>query len=184
MSKYKNVAIFSVLIIISMSVIFAGCEATAKSDKLEPGWQKTASYEKIMATPATQPSPLVHRNWKISQAHYTECIVTHFGSYFDDEFATQGDGNDTYGWTEADILAAVYCPVRFVVNTVCVPISMIKEPPGVLTTSYLDQSAEHYSTISSEEVLNDNAAMKENIGNEDKTQKKENDEDNNKAETN
>ena len=135
--------------------VLSGCEATAKSDRMEPGWQKTASYEKIMATPATQPSPLVHRSWKISEANYTECVVTHFGSYFDDEFAKYGDGNDTLGWTDADILAAVYCPIRFVINTVCVPISMIKEPPGVLTTSYLDQPAEHYSTISKEEVLSD-----------------------------
>ncbi len=178
----RCITIFS-LLLMTLAVL-AGCEATAKSDKLEPGWQKTASYEKIMATPATQPSPLVHRKWKISQANYTECVVTHFGSYFDDEFATQGDGNDTYGWTEADILAAIYCPVRFVINTVCVPISMIKEPPGVLTSSDLDQSAEHYSTISSEEVLSEdnNANEKFEAGNPANNKISENE--NNKTETN
>jgi len=136
----------SVMIIFLLAIlaVIAGCEATAKSDKLEPGWQKTTSYERIMQTPTTQPGPLTPRKWEVSQAHYTECIVTHFGSYFDDEFATKGDGNDTYGWTEMDLVAFGYCPARFIINTLCVPISMIKEPPGVLTTSYLDQQTEDY----------------------------------------
>ncbi len=134
----------NMLILFSLTIFagMIGCEATARSDKLEPSWQKTASYKKIMQMPTTQPSPLTPRKWEVSKAHYAECVVTHFGSYFDDEFVTKGDGNDTYGWSGMDLVAFGYCPARFIINTLCVPISMIKEPPGVLVTSHLDQQTE------------------------------------------
>jgi hypothetical protein len=115
-----------------------GCEATAKSDMCEPGWQKTASYEKAMSKP-TQPSPITQRDWLATTAEYAAPIVTHFPSWFEDPIVIDGDGNDTYGWTGFDTLAAFYSPCRYVVNLVALPVSMIKEPPGVLVCTNLDQ---------------------------------------------
>jgi len=118
-------------------IILAGCEATAKSDRMEPTWQPTASYETIFAKTATT-SPIERRKWAKTYARYEPCIVTHFASYFDDEFVTMGDGNDTHGWTIMDAAAVAYSPARFVVNVLAVPVSMIKDPPGVLVCGNLD----------------------------------------------
>jgi len=124
-----------------MLVMLAGCEATAKSDLAEPTWQPTATYEKAFAQPRTT-SVIEPRQWPESQAAYEPCRVTHFGSYYDDPFVTNGDGDSAYGWTGMDWLARVYSPARMAVNTVAVPVSMIKEPPGVLPTTDLDQANE------------------------------------------
>lgn len=124
-----------------MMVAMVGCEATAKSDLAEPTWQPTASYEKAFAQPKTA-SVIVPRQWPESAAAYEPCRVTHFGSYYDDPFVTTGDGDNAYGWTGMDWLAMAYSPARFVANTAAVPVSMIKEPPGVLTTTDLDQANE------------------------------------------
>lgn len=128
--------------LVSVIATLIGCEATAQSDKKELTWQKTTSYEKIMAQ-KPETSPLKPRNWDNKKAQYTQCVVTHFGSYFDDPFVTKGDGDEYYGWTFMDLAAFAYCPARFIVNTVCVPVSMIKEPPGVLTTTDLDQEIDN-----------------------------------------
>lgn len=122
--------------------LVAGCEATAKSDRCERHWETTPSYEKIMAAPATQPSPIQARTWQAASATYAPPVVTHFGSYFEDPFVTLGDGNDSYGWTLMDLAAVVCSPARFVVNTVAVPVSMVKEPPCVLQCRDLDQPVE------------------------------------------
>ncbi len=118
---------------------FVGCEATGKSDQGEPRWQTTTSYNKIMSTKVSGPSPIKDREWAPTVACYELPVVTHFGSYFDDPIVTDGDGNDTYGWTLFDPFAVAYSPARFAVNTIAVPISMVKEPPGVLQTTNLDQ---------------------------------------------
>jgi len=128
------------IVMITLSVVLVGCEATAKSGRLEPAWQTTASYEKVFQQTA-RPSQLRRRNWVPSLAAYEPCVVAHFGSYFDDEFVTTGDGDETFGWTLMDTAAICYSPARFVVNTLAVPISMIKDPPGVLTTTTLDKPA-------------------------------------------
>jgi len=122
-------------------MMLVGCEATAISDKHEPGWQTTPSYDKIQAKTA-EPSPIKARQWAPTVAEYTSPVVTHFGSYYDDPFVTQGDGNKTYGWTFMDLAAAGYSPARFVVNTVAFPVSMVKEPPCVLQCTNLDQPVE------------------------------------------
>jgi hypothetical protein len=124
---------------LGLAAMLAGCEATERSDRGEPGWQPTASYDKIMSAPATQPSPVKPRAWNSTVAKYEPPVVTHFGSYFEDPLVTQGDGNDTYGWTLMDLAAVGYSPARFVVNTLAVPISMVKEPPCVLQCTSLDQ---------------------------------------------
>jgi hypothetical protein len=132
----KTVAWMLVGLVGCMAMV--GCEATAKSDKCEPGWQTTTSYEKVMSTQG-QPSPIKPRQWPATVAEYTAPTVTHFGSYYDDPFVTEGDGNDTYGWTCMDLLAVAYSPTRFVINTVAIPVSMVKEPPCVLQCTNLDQ---------------------------------------------
>jgi len=119
-------------------LMVVGCDATAKSDKCAPGWETTPSYEKVMSREG-EPSPIKPRVWSPTVAVYEEPVVTHFGSYFNDPFVTEGDGNDTYGWTCMDLLAVPYSPARFVVNTVAVPVSMVKEPPCVLQCTNLDQ---------------------------------------------
>lgn len=121
----------------ALATVITGCEATAKSDLAEPTWQGTASYERIFAQKATA-GPIARRPWPQTTAGYEPCIVTHFGSYYDDPFVTTGDGDNAYGWTALDAVAFGYSPARFVVNTLAVPISMIKEPPGILTTTDLD----------------------------------------------
>ncbi len=133
------------IITISIAAVIAtliGCEATARSDKNELTWQKTTSYEKIMAQKAGS-NPIQPRNWKKQHAEYTQCVVTHFGSYFDDPFVIKGDGDQYYGWTTADLAAFAYCPARAILNAACIPLSMIKEPPGTLSTSNLDQKIEN-----------------------------------------
>ncbi|NLE29913.1 MAG: hypothetical protein GX629_09625 [Phycisphaerae bacterium] len=124
-----------------LTAILAGCEATAKSDMAEPTWEKTASYEKIMSAPSVT-SPLTPRSWEQTHADPEPSIVTHFGSYFEDPIVQCGDGNDTYGWTWLDPGAVFYSPVRYTINFIALPISMIKEPPGVLQCTDLDQPIE------------------------------------------
>jgi len=131
--------ICSLAALAAILMILAGCEATAKSDKMERQWQRTASYEKIFSVKA-KPSPIRPRKWAGTQATYEPCTVTHFAGYFDDEFVTVGDGDDAYGWTWADAAAFGYSPFRFIVNTICVPASMVKDPPGVLVTTDLEGS--------------------------------------------
>lgn len=121
-----------------LSGLLAGCEATAKSDMMEPSWETTASHEKFKSAPPMQ-SPITPRTWEQTQAIPEPSTVTHFGSYFDDPIVVNGDGNDTYGWTWLDPGAVFYSPVRYVVNVVAVPVSMVKEPPGVLQCTDLDQ---------------------------------------------
>jgi len=121
-----------------LSAVLVGCEAAARSDQLEPGIQTTASYETIFSLPA-KPSPIKPKNWAPVKATYAAPVVTHFPSWYLDEFATEGDGNDTYGWTWVDALAFGYCPARFFVNTVALPVSAVKQPPGVLVTTDLDE---------------------------------------------
>jgi hypothetical protein len=128
----------TVIIGLLTAATLVGCEATAKSDQCEPRWQTTTSYNKIMSTKAG-PSPIQDRTWTHTVACYEPPVVTHFGSYFDDPIVICGDGNDTYGWTWFDPLAVAYSPARFAVNTLAVPVSMVKEPPGVLQCSNLDQ---------------------------------------------
>ena len=142
---FKAIMLFLVL---SFIVVMSGCEATAKSDLNEPGWQTTASYDKIMTT-ASEPSPMKKRSWNCNYAAYEAPVVTHFGSYFNDPF-TDGDCNDSYGWTLMDLGAVAYSPARFAVNALAVPVSMVKEPPGVLQCTNLDQSIPECSERSKE----------------------------------
>jgi hypothetical protein len=118
--------------------ILVGCEATAKSDMMEPTWDKTPSYDKIMsATP--EPSPIPRRTWQHGEASPEPSTVTHLPSYFDDPIVTDGDGNDTYGWTFLDPAAVAYSPARYAVNFIALPVSMVKEPPATLLCTDLDQ---------------------------------------------
>lgn len=138
----KTVTVTMVLLAASVTIsllLLAGCEATAHSDRTEPKWHTTASYDSIMSEQAVNPSPIAPRQWPATQAVYQPCTVTHFGSYFDDDFVYLGDGDDLYGWTWRDAVAFGYSPARFVVNTVCVPLSMVKEPPAVLVTTDIEQ---------------------------------------------
>ncbi len=138
-------SVMKLLLVLGLAALVAGCEATAVSDRNEPGWQTTPSYDKIMSAKGT-PNPTKPRSWPATKAEYEPPVVTHFGSYFDDPFVYCGDGNDTYGWTWMDPVAVVYSPARMVVNTVAVPVSMIKEPPGVLQCTNLDQELESCGT--------------------------------------
>ncbi|MFA5864929.1 MAG: hypothetical protein WC975_09610 [Phycisphaerae bacterium] len=122
---------------LSLMIVLVGCEATARSDRSEPHWQTTASYDKIMSVPATQPSPIENRIWSETVATYEAPVVAHFGSYFNDPMVS--DIEYTYGWTLMDLASVAYSPARFAVNTVAVPVSMVKEPPGVLQSANLDQ---------------------------------------------
>lgn len=144
----------SIALGVLMAAVLVGCEATAKSDRAEPGWQTTTSYDKIMSIENPPPSPIENRPWTSTVAFYEPPVVTHFGSYFDDPIITNGDGNDTYGWTCFDLLAVAYSPARFTVNTLAVPISMIKEPPGVLQTTNLDQKLDNDACEKSGEKKN------------------------------
>ena len=139
MNHSKKIVYFVILGTFTFAFIVQfGCEATARSDRAEPRWQTTASYDKIISA-KTEPSPIKPRQWSASQASYQEPAATHFGSYFDDEFVTAGDGDDAYGWTWRDTVAVFYCPVRFGINALAVPVSMVKEPPGVLVTTNMDE---------------------------------------------
>ena len=135
----------SVLLGLSLTAILTGCEATAKCDDFDPSVEKTPSSEAIMAK-VPQPSPITHRTWADTSALYAAPVVTHFPYWYEDPFVVNGDGNDSYGWTGTDWLAMVYCPCRFVVNTVGIPASMIKEPPGVCVSTDLDQKLEPCQT--------------------------------------
>lgn len=131
-------AILTVVCGMVVTGILAGCEATAKSDMAEPTWEKTASYEKITSVPPVA-SPIKPRTWEPTCANPEPSTVTHFGSYFEDPIVQCGDGNDTYGWTWLDPGAVFYSPTRYVVNLLALPVSMVKEPPGVLQCTDLDQ---------------------------------------------
>jgi len=123
----------------ALVLLLLGCEATAISDSAEPTWEPTASYDYIMGQMIAQ-KPAKPTRWaSVHKAHYQSGAVTHFGSYYDDPFVIKGDGDDLYGWTWMDAAAFGYCPARFVANTICVPISMIKEPPGVLVSEDRDE---------------------------------------------
>jgi hypothetical protein len=130
--------VLSVIVGLSLTAMLAGCEATAKSDHFDPCVERTASSEAIM-TKVPQPSPITPRTWQETSAQYAAPVVTHFPYWYEDPVVVKGDGNDTYGWTGDDWLAMVYCPCRFVVNTVGMPISMIKDPPGKMMCTDLDQ---------------------------------------------
>ncbi len=119
--------------------ILAGCEATAKSDRAEPGWQTTTSYDRIMAVENPPPSPMKKREWSPTVARYEPPVVTHFASYFEDPIVVYGDGNDTYGWTWFDPVAVPFSAGWFALDTVAIPISLVKQPPCVLYTTNLDQ---------------------------------------------
>jgi len=123
---------------LGLTAVLAGCDATAKSDNFDPSVERTASSIAIMSK-VSQPSPITPRTWYESAAETAAPGVTHFPYWYEDPFVVKGDGNDTYGWTGCDWLAMVYCPCRFVVNTVGLPVSMIKEPPGVLVCTDMDQ---------------------------------------------
>lgn len=121
-----------------LALALAGCEATALSDKAQPTWQSTASYDYVTSH-VTGDQPKKIRPWPVQQVCYQRGTVRHFGFYYDDPFVTQGDGDNLYGWTSMDTVAVAYCPIRFAINTLAVPFSMIKEPPGVLVAEHRDQ---------------------------------------------
>jgi hypothetical protein len=127
-----------IVALISALTVLTGCEATGKSDQMEPRWQKTASYETTMQH-QQPPLPERKRTWAMVPVRYEAPQVTHFGSYFDDPLIYNGDGNDSYGWSWMEGAWALLGPARFVANTVAVPVSMVKEPPGVLQIRNLDQ---------------------------------------------
>jgi len=120
-----------------LSAMLAGCEATAKSDRLEPGWQTTASWDAVFARPPLH-DPIPDTNWPPSTAEYAPPVVTHFPFWYYDPFVSKGDGDELYGWTCVDWFAMVYSPVRYAVNTIALPVSAVFEPPGVLVATELD----------------------------------------------
>lgn len=130
--------ILFLIVTLTSSAILIGCDAFARSDLAEPRWRTTASYDKIVAHPAGV-SPIKPRPWPVSVAEYAPPVVTHVAHYFPDRFVTDGDGNDSYGWTWRDYVAAVYSPASFLVNAVIIPVRMIQDPPGVLITTDLDE---------------------------------------------
>jgi len=126
-----------------LTLVLVGCQATAISDRLGPTWQPTASYDYITEQQRS-PLPAQAARWSSEQrVDYQAGTVWHFGSYFDDPFVSRGDGDGLYGWTWMDAAAFGYCPARFIVNTVAVPVSMIKEPPGVAISENRDQFVEN-----------------------------------------
>jgi len=118
--------------------VLAGCELAASQERKTAGWEPTASYDQIMSAPS-EPSPIQTRHWAPTQARYEKPTVSHFPSYFLDPFETRGDGVDGYGWSYMDLAAVAYSPARFVVNTVAIPVSMVKDPPWKLICTNLDQ---------------------------------------------
>lgn len=139
--------VFCLMVVLMLASALPGCQVSAPSYTPETRWPTTASYDKIMSLPAGE-SAIKPRPWPISEANYEPLALTHFASYYLDPFVTEGDQNDTYRWTASDAVAVVYCPARFIVNTIAIPVSMIKEPPGVLVTTRLDEPEETNPPVS------------------------------------
>jgi len=125
-------------VLLAATLLSAGCSATALSDKLEPTWQTTASYDYIMSY-STDYRPPRMRDWSLRPARYKAGTVTHLPFYYEDPFVVEGDGDETYGWTGMDLVAFVYSPCRFIVNTLALPASVVRQPPVLLVGEDRDE---------------------------------------------
>ncbi|MCG3181658.1 MAG: hypothetical protein BIFFINMI_04056 [Phycisphaerae bacterium] len=70
-----------------------------------------------------------HRDWAPAAATYVPCQVEHMQRWFADPYDDVTRlGPAGFGCTCDDLLAGVYCPARFMVNLVALPVSVIVKP--------------------------------------------------------
>ncbi len=89
-----------------------------------------------------EPGPARHRDWEATTVAAESGIVRHWPLYTEDPFEDKGHGRTDatdphnvyrYGWE--DFVALAYCPARFTLNWLALPVSAVVTPPWTIMES-------------------------------------------------
>jgi len=89
-----------------------------------------------------EPGPPRHRDWEAATVAAESGVVRHWPLYTEDPFEDKGHGRTDatdpynvyrYGWE--DFVALAYCPARFTLNWLALPVSAVVTPPWTILES-------------------------------------------------
>ena len=99
-----------------------------------PEMVTTASVEGTLAQQAA-PSSRQHRGTEATLISPQDGTVGHYPLRWEDPFEDRGSDDGQYAWTWEDYVAMPYGLARFILNTACLPASVVVQPPVPLMSS-------------------------------------------------
>ncbi len=131
-SRCRLIKSVFLLVVVSWSV--TGCQmmGTPFNDELAGGWAVTTPSVEVARAVAVE-ATVNQRPFEAREVGAQNGAVTHSPLYFQDPFE-RPDGDDYFAWSGQDLAYGLYGPVRFLANTVFLPVSAALAPPWAVET--------------------------------------------------